>query len=105
MHGLEKKYPILIFKSSTMGNCCSAQGENLGNQRTETIFAYELLSFLSQKGLCTVCILRNQLQELSGWLAEEISLMEENLYLKTLLFHIGLKARNFQSGKTHMGFS
>ena len=88
-----------------MVNCCSAQGENLGKQRTESVFAYELLSVLSQKGLCTLRILRNQLQKPLGWLAEKISLTEKVLCLKTVLFHIRLKARNFQPGKTRMGFS
>lgn len=100
MQGLEKKYPILILKSPTIGNCCSAQGENLGKQRTEIVFANELLSLLSQKGPCTVCVLRNQLQKLLGWLAEEISPVEKVLCLQTVLFHIRLKARNFQSQKT-----
>lgn len=77
MQGLEKEYPILILKSLKMGNCCSAQGQNLGKQKTETVVAYELLFFLSQKGLCNVRILRNQLQKPLGWLAE-ISFMEKS---------------------------
>lgn len=87
-----------------MGNCCSAQGEGLGKQRTETVFAYELLSFLSQEAQFTVCILRNQLQKLLGWLAQNAP-MDKVLCLRTVLFHIRLKARNFQPGKTCMGFS
>lgn len=79
--------------------------KNLGKHRTETVFGYELLCFLSRKGLCTLFILSNQLQKLLGWLAEKIYFIEKVMSLKTVLFHIKLKARNVQPGKTRMEFS
>lgn len=42
-----------------------------GKQRTETVFAYQLLSCLSQKELCTVHIFRNQLQKTLGLAGRE----------------------------------